>query len=78
MRSACIALFTTSSFDNLLNNPLTEAVAATHAADDEPNPTPAGISDSKIISMPFYCGILFHCFLCYVKKWLHKFLWYIF
>jgi len=54
IRSACTAIFITSFFDSLQNNPLTEAVASTHAADDDPSPTPVGISESNTNSIPLF------------------------
>ena len=39
-----------SSRDSLLNNPEIEAVAATQHAEDDPSPTPTGISEFIVIS----------------------------
>ena len=39
-----------SSLDVFLNNPEIAAAPATQQADDEPSPTPNGISDSTLIS----------------------------
>ena len=38
--------------DNSLNNPQIDAVAATQHAEDDPSPTPIGISEFIIISNP--------------------------
>jgi len=50
--SASIDIFKISSDDHSLNNPKIEPAAATQHADDDPSPTPTGMSESIVISNP--------------------------
>ena len=52
--SASIARARISSFDVFLNNLEIAAAPATQHADDEPKPTPSGISDYTLISIPVF------------------------
>ena len=50
--SASIDRFKISSDDSSLNNSEIDAAAATQQAEDDPSPTPMGISESIVISNP--------------------------
>ena len=50
--SASIDKFRISSEDNSLNNSDIDAAAATQQAEDDPSPTPIGISESIVIYNP--------------------------
>ena len=56
------------SDDNSLNNPEIEAVVATQHAEDDPSPTPMGISEFIVISNPLTFWIRINHFICLNKQ----------